>query len=245
MNAGVKLKRKLELLMALLLLLTAVGVARKGAQIVMSQTEDQTQKVVVLDAGHGGYDPGKVGINQAMEKDVNLQIAMRLKSLLESEGISVIMTREDDNGLYSQDSANKKAEDLRNRCNVINEASAVCAVSIHQNSYPEEYVCGAQVFYHEQSAEGKKLAECIQDSLRLRLDSSNERQPKANESYYLLKNTSCPIVIVECGFLSNSKEAALLITEDYQEKTAWAVYMGIIQYFHAAQQEQEQTVLGG
>jgi N-acetylmuramoyl-L-alanine amidase len=240
MNAGAKLKRKLELIMALLLLLTAAVVARKGAQVVMSQTEEQTQKVVVLDAGHGGYDPGKVGINQAMEKDINLQIAIRLKALLESEGITVIMTREDDDGLYSQDSTNKKAEDLRNRCSVINEASAICAVSIHQNSYTEEYVCGAQVFYHAQSEEGKQLAGYIQDSLRIRLDSSNERQPKANESYYLLKNTSCPIVIVESGFLSNSKEAALLITQDYQEKIAWAVYMGIVNYINAM----EQTVSG-
>ena len=106
----------------------------------------------------------------------------------------------------------------------------VFTVSIHQNSYPEEYVKGAQVFYYGQSTEGEALAKKIQSSLVEHLDPENHRVEKANESYYLLKKTPTPTVIVECGFLSNSEEAKLLETEEYQDKVAWAIMMGIEQY---------------
>ena len=172
------------------------------------------------------------------EKDINLKIAKKLKKLLEKDRIEVVMTRTDENGLYSESSNNKKVEDMRKRCEIIEEAKPVFTVSIHQNSYPEEYVKGAQVFYYGESAEGKQLAETLQSVLIEQLDPSNHRQAKANESYYLLKKTSGPTVIVECGFLSNSQEAALLATKEYQEKVAEAVYSGIVQYLHPEQEKQ-------
>ncbi len=138
------------------------------------------------------------------------------------------MTRKDDGGLYQQSSQNKKVEDMRKRCEIITKANPVFTVSIHQNSYPDESVKGAQVFYYGQSQEGKKLAETLQKSLVEQLDSENHRQAKANESYYLLKKTPSPTVIVECGFLSNSQEAKLLDTEEYQNKVAEAVKSGIL-----------------
>ena len=125
-----------------------------------------------------------------------------------------------------------KVEDMHNRCEIITKAMPVFTVSIHQNSYPEEYVKGAQVFYYGQSKEGEALAKKIQSSLVSYLDPKNHRVEKANESYYLLKKTPTPTVIVECGFLSNSEEAELLNTEEYQEKVAWAVMMGVIQYLN-------------
>lgn len=121
---------------------------------------------------------------------------------------------------------------MRKRCEIIKEAMPVFTVSIHQNSYPEEYVKGAQTFYYGKSQEGKELAEMIQASMIERLDKENHRTAKDNESYYLLKRTPTPTVIVECGFLSNSQEAGLLITEEYQEKVAFAVHMGIMQYLN-------------
>ncbi len=177
---------------------------------------------------HGGDDPGKIGINKAKEKEINLQIAKELEKLLKEEGIKVVMTRRDDEGLYDKSSNNKKVEDMRRRCEIITKAKPVFTVSIHQNSYPEESVKGAQVFYYGQSKEGKNLAETLQKSLVDHLDPQNHRQAKANESYYLLKKTPSPTVIVECGFLSNSKEAELLVTEEYQKKVAEAVKLGIL-----------------
>ena len=152
---------------------------------------------------HGGDDPGKIGINKAKEKDINLIIAKELKTLLEKEGIKIVMTRTDDAGLYQKSSNNKKVEDMRKRCEIITKEKPVFTVSIHQNSYPEESVKGAQVFYYGQSKEGKKLAETLQQALIDQLDPKNHRQAKANESYFLLKKTPSPTVMVEFGFMSN------------------------------------------
>lgn len=197
-----------------------------------SSTLTVNENCIVIDAGHGGDDPGKIGINGTLEKDVNLNIAHKLKILLESQGYEVIMTRETGDGLYQPGTRNMKVEDMHNRCEIITKAMPVFTVSIHQNSYPEEYVKGAQVFYYGQSKEGEALAKKIQSSLVSYLDPENHRVEKANESYYLLKKTPTPTVIVECGFLSNSEEAELLNTEEYQEKVAWAVMMGVIQYLN-------------
>ncbi len=194
---------------------------------------DGEEMCVVIDAGHGGHDPGKVGINGAEEKDINLQIAELVKKYLEANDVKVVMTREGDEGLYDSGADNKKVQDMKRRIELIDETSPQVAVSIHQNSYPEEYVHGAQVFYYGGSVEGQKLAECIQSSFKERVDPENKRQVKANDSYYLLKKTGIPIVIVECGFLSNSAEAEKLCTEAYQEKVAWAIHMGILQYLNS------------
>ena len=195
------------------------------------QSEPKVQ--VVIDAGHGGIDPGKIGINGAEEKDINLQIATLVKRYLELQDVEVIMTRETDDGLYDANASNKKVQDMKRRIAIIDEAAPALTVSIHQNSYPEEYVKGAQVFYYTGSTEGQKLADFLQESLVERLDPENHRQVKANDSYYLLKKTPTPIVIVECGFLSNSEEAARLCDKSYQERVAWAVHIGILQYLNS------------
>ena len=196
---------------------------------VPAHKSDGTYKVVI-DAGHGGSDPGKVGVNQTEEKEINLQIAIQLKELLEQEDIEVVMTREEDGGLYLEKAANKKLEDMRARCKLMEEEDPDLVVSIHQNSYTDSSVRGAQVFYYGQSAEGKKAAECIQNALSERLDKAYSRECKANESYYILKKTVKPAVIVECGFLSNPEEEALLNTPEYQKKIVWAIHFGVLQY---------------
>lgn len=188
--------------------------------------------VIVIDPGHGGRDPGKVGINKALEKDINLKIAHKLKSILELNDIRVIMTREEDIGLYSETDSNKKMADLNKRIDIIHSSQADFAVSIHQNSFGEEYVKGAQIFYYDRSAEGKKLANILQEQLRKSLNEENHRKAKANDSYFMLKKTECPLVIVECGYMSNYEEAELLTKEEYQEKMAWAIHLGIMQYIN-------------
>lgn len=180
--------------------------------------------LIVIDSGHGGKDPGKVGINGVDEKDVNLKIALKLKKILEEQGMTVIMTREDENSL-----ADSKSEDMQKRVAMINEGKPALAVSIHQNSYPSEEVHGAQVFYYTNSTDGERAARIMQEAL-LDVDSDNKRKEKANDTYYMLKRTEVPVIIVECGFLSNQSEAKLLATEEYQERLAQAIAKGIIEY---------------
>lgn len=190
------------------------------------------QVTVVIDPGHGGRDPGKIGVNGILEKDLNLMVSLRLESLLKENDINVIMTRTEDTGLYSESDSNKKRADMRKRVDIINNSGAVLAVSIHQNSFVEEYVRGAQVFYHGSSVQGKELAIILQDQLIKTLKDGNHRKAKSNESYYMLRMTQCPLVIVECGYLSNHNEAALLSDPEYQEKLAWAVHLGILRYLN-------------
>lgn len=221
--------------MGILLLFAAFLLAQNGASLVQSTKAAKDAVRIVIDAGHGGIDPGKVGINNALEKDINLEIALKLEKVLKKEGIDVIMTRTDDSGLYSESSTNKKVEDMQERCKLISESEPVFTISIHQNSYITEDIKGAQVFYYGQSQVGKELAETIQASLIEVVDPNNKRSAKANESYYLLKKTTSPTVIVECGFLSNSEEAALLTTSDYQDLVVNGIQQGILNYLKANQ----------
>lgn len=226
--------RVLHIVMAGILLVSMFLAAREGAIYVNSmQIKNSEKKCIVIDAGHGGFDPGKVGVNGQLEKDINLEIASRLKLFLQAEGIEVVMTRQGENGLYDEDASNKKVQDMKRRLEIIEKADPALVVSIHQNSYHEEYVKGAQVFYYATSTNSRVLAEMLQEQLR-RLDPQNKREAKGNDSYFLLKKTAKPIVIVECGFLSNREEAEKLTTSLYQEKLAWNIHMGIMKYLNTA-----------
>lgn len=222
------------IILALLIYIRVMSMAsNKSTAAVNSiniERNDYKKISVVIDAGHGGIDPGKVGINGAFEKDVNLEIALKLESLLKEQGINVVMTRKDDKGLYSEDDNNKKVKDMKKRLSIIEEAGPVIAVSIHQNSYPQQSVNGVQVFYYKTSDKSKEAACIMQEQLEKTLKPEKSRIAKENESYYLLKKTSVPTLIVECGFLSNPKEAAKLITDEYQMRVSWAIYMGIMEY---------------
>ena len=224
--------RILHIIMAGILLVSMFFLAREGAVYVNSiQVAPKETICVVIDAGHGGTDPGKVGINGSLEKDINLEIAKCLRQFLVAEGIEVKMTREEDRGLYDENASNKKVQDMKRRLEIIEQSEPVLIVSIHQNSYHEEAIKGAQVFYYSTSEKSKKLAEILQ--LRLKnLNPENKRKAKGNDSYFLLKKTVKPIVIVECGFLSNKEEAEKLSSALYQEKMAWNIYMGVMQYLN-------------
>jgi len=226
------LYRIMKISMTLIFLFSMVFVAKETAEYVGSGKVVEGKKCVIIDPGHGGNDPGKVGINGALEKDINLEIAKRVAKLLEANDIQVIMTRERDEGLYKENAGSKKVQDLKNRIALIEKHKPAMTVSIHQNSYGQEYVKGAQVFYYTNSEEGKKQAEILQECFRTYVDGGNDRQAKANDSYYMLKKTEYPLVIAECGFLSNYEEADLLTQEEYQEKVAWAIHMGILQYLN-------------
>lgn len=196
-------------------------------------TQAQSRPCVVLDAGHGGIDPGKIAINGELEKDINLAIAKKVKKYLEAQDVQVVMTRENGEGLYKEDDSNKKIVDMKNRLQIIEQNQPLLAVSIHQNSYTTESVSGMQVFYYRDSLSSKEAAAIMQEQLVKTMKPEKERVPKDNTTYYLLKKTSVPMLIVECGFLSNRNEADLLTTKAYQDRIAWAIHLGILRYIGA------------
>ena len=226
-----------------LLSLKAGTFAASGTLAVSSRKGESgsLRPAVVIDAGHGGRDPGKVGIEGQLEKDINLSIALRLKEYLEASDVDVILTREDDNGLYPEGERNKKMSDMKKRCQIIEKAAPDLVVSIHQNSYHEESVSGGQVFYYKNSQKGKTLAEILQKRFNYVLGEKNSRQAKANGNYYLLLHVKPPIAIVECGFLSNRAEAAKLQDEVYQDRMAWTVHMGIMEFLNREVLQDKQT----
>ncbi|MBQ8923837.1 MAG: N-acetylmuramoyl-L-alanine amidase [Lachnospiraceae bacterium] len=187
-----------------------------------SAEETKDELVIVVDAGHGGNDPGKVSSNGIMEKDVNLAIAIKLKTELESKGATVILTRDSDMSLAIDGATNKKISDLNQRMAIVNGENADLLISIHQNSYTDKNVKGAQAFYGS-SEESKAVAEEIQDCIRNYVDSDNTRKAKSGSDYYILRKSVCPSVIIECGFLSNPDETAKLIDDKYQQKLAESI----------------------
>lgn len=209
---------------------------RKGGEISTTSHQVKSKGItIIVDPGHGGIDPGKIGINKVNEKDVNLQIAVRLRDSLVLKGYRVVMTRSSDTGLYENSDINKKRTDMRKRCQLINDEfskdSRAINISIHQNSYTSENVKGPQVFYYSKSASGGQLAKIIQHTINKNLVIEKPRTEKANDDYYMLVNTDCPSVIVECGFLSNWDEAEKLISESYQNKLTNAIIDAIEVYY--------------
>ncbi len=210
----------------------AGSLAAAGVQFIHAENGSGEKKkyIVCVDPGHGGTDPGKVGINGQLEKDINLAIAKKLKTYLEASDVTVVLTRDKDMGLYSSGDAHKKMADMRKRCQLIEEVKPDLVISIHQNSYHEEAIRGGQVFYYKTSVRGKKLAQILQERFDYVLGDANKRQAKANDNYYLLLHVKEPIVIAECGFLSNREEAEKLETKEYQDRLAWTLHMGIMEY---------------
>lgn len=164
-----------------------------------------------------------MGINDILEKDINLQISMKVRDLLEEVGIEVVMTREDDKV------PDRKKEDLGNRVELINKTRPTIALCIHQNSYTTPDIFGAQVFYHTKTSEAEDIATMVQESLRA-IDPINKREIKENDTYYMLKFSEVPTIIVECGFLTNPTEAQKLTTEEYQNDVAFAICEGIVKW---------------
>lgn len=224
--------------MAVIFFLAVFLISRRAGELVLGNQEamavstGKKRPVVCVDVGHGGNDPGKIAVDGTPEKEINLSIAKKLKTYLEASDVDVILTREDDRGLYKETDTEKKSADMRNRCARINEIKPDLMVSIHQNSYHQEAISGGQVFYFSNSEEGKKLAEILQKRFDYVLGEKNTRFAKANGSYYLLRNVTCVSVIVECGFLSNWEETKLLKTDEYQDRLAWTIHVGIMEYLN-------------
>lgn len=194
-----------------------------------------TEKVIVIDAGHGIPDEGAQSSKGTTEAETNLKIALKLQNLLEQSGSTVILTRSDENAIYDIESKTlrqKKISDIHNRVKIGNESSADIFVSIHLNKIPQSQYDGWQTFYKEGNEQGAKLAKEIQNSLNETIEKDNNRIAKSIDNVYIIKHVEIPTTIVECGFLSNPDEEQLLLNDDYQNKLAWGIYNGIINYFY-------------
>ncbi len=226
-------------LCATLLLATALGFGNllfRSQNGAPANTASADGKVtVVIDPGHGGRDGGAVGDDGTLEKDLNLAVALKLKSILESADIQVVMTRETDIELASPDSPHKKADDLKTRLQLAEKQKNAIFVSIHMNKFPIEKYRGLQVYYSENHAESLTLAQTIQNMAQDALQNTGDRKVKpAGDSIYLMSHLEIPAVLVECGFLSNNEERELLKSERYQKKLALCLSAAILEYIAAA-----------
>lgn len=195
-----------------------------------------SNKVIVIDAGHRSSRwTVQWAHHGATEAQTNLKIALKLQTLLEQSGSTVILTRSDENAIYDIDKntlREKKISDIRNRVKIGNESSADIFVSIHLNKIPQSQYDGWQTFYKPNDEKSMKLAKSIQTNLNDAIQKENKRVAMKLDTVYIMKHVEIPISIVECGFLSNPDEEELLLSDEYQNKLAWGIYNGIIDYFY-------------
>lgn len=220
------LKRSAAAFMAAVIIISAA--AGTAAHIASANTAPMP--VVVIDAGHGGIDAGVRGkVSGVKESEINLAIAYRLRDFFEGAGFCAVLTRKSQAGLYGLPTSGFKLRDMQRRREIIEESGADMVISVHQNFYSDGARRGAQVFFSPDSTSGKKLAECIQNSLNA-MEGAAEHSPLAGD-YYMLRCTYAPSVIVECGFLSNAEDEALLNTAEYRRQIAYAIFAGAVSYF--------------
>lgn len=207
----------------------------KSKSIIVN-TEANTKNLIIIDPGHGGFDGGAVAGDGTVEKDINLEISLKLGSILEFFGFDVIYTRTDDVAVDDNDKnkiSSRKKSDLNNRLEIINSNKNALFVSVHLNKFTSGKANGAQVFYSPNNKESAILAECLQGEIKSLLQNNNSRAiKKADKSIYLLHNALSPAVIVECGFLSNKNELELLKDEEYHMKMAFCIFSGILKYYN-------------
>ena len=213
-------------------IIVPIASKEKSIQIVALPVSN---KVIILDAGHGMPDGGAASKNGVSEEAINLSIVLKLQKLLEQSGCIVILTRSDENGIYDLDEKsikNKKISDMKNRVELANTEKADCFISIHLNKIQQPQYNGWQTFYQKNNEDSKELAFDIQNNLNYSIQKENKREILALTGKYVMDNVKIPAVTVECGFLSNPEEEYLLQEEDYQEKLAWGIFIGIMDYFY-------------
>lgn len=199
-----------------------------------------TNRVIILDAGHGKPDEGAQSQNGTTEAETNLKIALKVQNLLEQSGSTVILTRSDENAIYTSEEDSlkkKKVSDIQNRVKIGNESSADIFVSIHLNKIPQQQYWGWQCFYQQDNEKSVKLAQSIQNGLNESIQKENKRKPMKLDTVYIMKHIEIPTTIVECGFLSNPEEEKQLLEDGYQDRLAWGIYQGIMDYFQERENE--------
>ena len=233
------IRRNLFILLAVILLISLIGYALYQPRPSLPATGGAAVRgafapyghIPVIDPGHGGFDAGTKSPAGTLEKTINLEIALKTDLILRFLGLDTAMTRGTDTDLYDIDAVSirdKKNTDIRNRTAAVNAVEKGVLLSIHQNYFDQSRYYGAQVFYN--GATNKAFADLMQETLRLALDPANNRKSKATDNVYLLNNAKKPAILIECGFLSNPGEEALLRSENYQRKVAMAICKGFLDF---------------
>lgn len=232
------MKKIVFLLSGSLILLTIVYFVfsdREAASFSIASDRIDISKTILLDPGHGGFDGGATAANGTPEKEFNLQIALKLRDLLELYGFHVVMTRTQDVGTEDPAAGSireKKVTDIRNRMSMLNEQNDRILISIHQNYFTDASCSGTQVFYSPNDPQSKPIAQAIQAKICGDLQRENTRMIKAaGNDIYLMHHAQRPAVLVECGFISNPAETALLCDDDYQKKLAFCIANALFEYF--------------
>lgn len=228
-------KRILFIIMLILISTFTYSINTKKENTISTSSLPVSNKVIILDAGHGKPDEGASGSTGTTEESINLAITKKVQKLLEQSGSIVILTRSDENGIYNQDEdslRNKKVSDIKNRVKIGNESSADIFVSIHLNKIEQSQYYGWQTFFKQNNEQSKKLAQNIQQSLNESIQKENKRETLKISGKYIIDHVEIPISIVECGFLSNPEEEKLLQQDEYQSRLAWGIYTGIMNYFY-------------
>ena len=226
---------KFTALLLVIAVLGAVVADAVGRASVSEVSAEDSERVIIIDAGHGGEDSGAIGVNGRYEKDLNLEIAMIIGEELKNRGYAVVYTRTEDKMLYSPEENIKgmrKISDLKNRCKLTEEYDECILISVHMNSYGASKYSGLQVYYSDENEDSRVLAERIQRAVRSDLQPSNKRQVKSGGSLYLLENVSCTAVLIECGFLTNDEECEKLSQKEYQKQLSFSIICGIIEYIN-------------
>ena len=232
-----------QLVMRIGTVAAAIALVLAGSWYTVRHMEQETRQVnssasdgqiIILDAGHGGMDGGCVSINGDPEKNINLAILLNLRDMLRASGYTVLTTRDTDRSIHDEGIeglANQKSSDMDNRLALFNSVQGAICLSIHQNQFTDSRYSGAQMFYSESNSKNAALAQMLQNQFVAFLQPDNKREIKlCGKELFLCYYSKNPTVIAECGFLSNPEEAALLITEDYQQKVAFTLYSALIQY---------------
>ena len=199
---------------------------------------------IIIDPGHGGIDGGAVGIDGVIEKDINLAISLKLRNLLRLAGYEVIMTRETDTSIHDEGVngvLKQKKSDMKNRLKIIKKHPEAIVLSIHQNKFEIEKYHGAQMFYGTNHPFSREIAESLQNEFASALQKDNKREiKKGTKDLFLLYKSENPIVLVECGFISNYEECKNLVSEDYQNKVAFVIYSGLVKKLKETKVEEKQ-----
>ena len=211
-----------------------LGISWVGSRAVsvMAQREPvEREHTIVIDAGHGGEDGGAVSCTGVMEKQINLEIALKLNDLLHILGHRTRMIRADDRSVYTSGDtiARRKVSDLKGRVRIVEETEDAVLVSIHQNLFPDARYNGAQVFYSP-AGESQALAESLQTSFRQTINPGSNREIKRAKDVYLMEHTTCTAILVECGFLSNPEEETLLRTREYQQRLCTVIAAAVANF---------------
>lgn len=231
----IRKKRVFLVLITIIISVLSYRIKEENKNIIQTVTLPVTNKKVVLDAGHGFPDEGAEGLNGVTEASINLIITKKVQTLLEQSGCEVILTRSDENGIYNLESntlKEKKVSDIKNRVKIGNESSADIFISIHLNKISESKYYGWQTFFKANNQNSEELARSIQEELNASIQRENKREALKITGKYIVEHVEIPIAIVECGFLSNPEEEELLQKDDYQNRIAWGIYNGIMDYFY-------------